>query len=199
MTIPMQNFEADTLVILKRRDYDAYLKKFCVKKKRLCQIHFYQKNRNIFLCRILRRFRWYQPFKEIITPHALFAFFSHKKWDGAKTTESSWEAVVLPFKMLPGSVSQTGVDSDVPLKQKITQLAIFFTSKKQIYSLLKNSLFFQSWILCNSSWNLRSVKWASTGFFPWPPCVGKLDAWQKYFSSTGLVVSRLDISRNTRN
>ena len=67
MTIPIQNFEADTLVILKRRDYDAYLKKFCVKKKRLCQIHFYLKNRNIFLCRILRRFQWYQPLKEIFS------------------------------------------------------------------------------------------------------------------------------------
>ena len=67
MTIPIQNFEADTLVILKRRDYDAYLKKFCVKKKRLCQIHFYQKTRNIFLCTILRRFQWYQPLKEIFS------------------------------------------------------------------------------------------------------------------------------------
>ena len=75
MTIPIQNFEADTLVILKRCDYDAYLKKFCVKKKRLCQIHFYQKFQNMFLCRILRRFQWYQPFKEITTSHALFSFF----------------------------------------------------------------------------------------------------------------------------
>ena len=33
MAIPMQNFEADTLVILKKCDYDAYGKKFCVKKK----------------------------------------------------------------------------------------------------------------------------------------------------------------------
>ena len=95
MTIPIQNFEAETLVILKRCDYDAYLKKFCVKKKRLCQIHFYKKKQNMFLCRILtlcrpaalalcrpaalRRFQWYQPFKEITTSHALFSFFFHTK------------------------------------------------------------------------------------------------------------------------
>ena len=40
MTIPMQNFEADTLVILKRLDYDAYLKEFCVKKNDFARFTF---------------------------------------------------------------------------------------------------------------------------------------------------------------
>ena len=75
----MQNFEADTLVILKRRDYDAYGKKFLCEKKSFFQIHFYQKTRNIFLCRILRRFQWYQPLKEIFTCLVASGFFSNIK------------------------------------------------------------------------------------------------------------------------
>ena len=43
MTIPMQNFEAVTMVILKRRDYDAYLKKFCVKKNDFARFTFIKK------------------------------------------------------------------------------------------------------------------------------------------------------------
>ena len=39
----MQNFEADTLVILKRLDYDAYLKKFCVKKNDFVRVTFIKK------------------------------------------------------------------------------------------------------------------------------------------------------------
>ena len=67
------------MVILKRRDYDAYLKKFCVKKKRLRQIYFYQKFRNIFLCRISRRFQWYQTLKEIFNCLGASAFFRTSK------------------------------------------------------------------------------------------------------------------------
>ena len=36
----MQNFEADTLVILKRCDYDAFLKKFRVKKNDFARFNF---------------------------------------------------------------------------------------------------------------------------------------------------------------
>ena len=43
MTIPMQNFEADTLVILKRRDYDAYGKKFLCEKKVFSRFTFIKK------------------------------------------------------------------------------------------------------------------------------------------------------------
>ena len=43
MAIPMQNFDADTLVMLKRCDYDAYLKKFCVKKNDFARFTFIQK------------------------------------------------------------------------------------------------------------------------------------------------------------
>ena len=77
MAISMQNFETDTLVILKRCDYETYLKKFCAEKKRLCQIQFYQKNQNIFLCRILRRFQWYQPFKRSSLAVSLVDFFEY--------------------------------------------------------------------------------------------------------------------------
>ena len=43
MPIPIQNFEADTLVILKRCDYDAYLKKFCVEKNDFTRSTFIKK------------------------------------------------------------------------------------------------------------------------------------------------------------
>ena len=43
MTIPIQNFEADTLVILKRCDYDAYGKKFCLKKNDFARFTFIKK------------------------------------------------------------------------------------------------------------------------------------------------------------
>ena len=98
-----------------------------------------------------------------------FRFFSHKKWNGAKTTESSWEEVVLPFfKMLLGSISQPGVEGGVPLKQKITQLPLRFFLHVRISS--KARLNLQSWqtvvaalaihsgylILCGTSSTLMS-------------------------------------------